>query len=1012
MLANRVWNAERCFHKEAKKSKPLSEKDIPAIKTLQTEVDAVTQVAAVSRRYDEIKRPYDPRKYRGLELSNGLRVLLVSDPSETTCGASMDVQVGSRADPEDIPGMAHLCEHLLFQGSEKYPMDNGLMNLVKRSGGDLNGHTEDYWTNFHLEVHPKHLKEALDRLIHIFISPLFAEHIISSEIESVDSEFRNYEKNDVRRMVRICRVLSRPGHDFRKFSTGNRQTLLDIPNSKGLRIHDEVVKFFKKHYSSNVMSLCVFGPQSLDELEDLVLSLPLLEIPNRNVKPKVFEHYYYGPEETGYRVDVVPVKNDRYVTVKFIVQHSASHSEIGRICSLLEYEGEGSLAHELKQRGWSHSLNSMSEDLSEMNVRIDLTQEGLDYVEDIVQLLFVYIGMLKRTGPRRVPPSRQSSGTEETSMVDTILLLVREVRNRPLDYSSPKSLEDMPAKSVLEQLTPRNMICFVVAKENSALENLEREQYYGVKYRKAKLDAASLEKFGRTLSGESELFYLPEDDGKSSPTKSTGATGEIEKPHILTSDQFKRIWYVKSSRAERPFTEIHASLTLPRAASDARSQVMADLFTKCFEYQTREEFYAAGTVGFEASVEPHYRGLKLTFSDFDDSICRTVVDYMRRLISFEPEKKVFDIVLDVLKRKLSDVGMEQPNVQAIYLLNYVLTEGIWPNSQLLEASEHVTFEDLVEFVPSLWSALHLEIFARGTLAEDDVLRLSDQFLPESNSRERLLSPDDLAPFRKLKIPAGVSYFYEHKQVTHSNSCVVFCLQVEPGARNCTLLQFLSDMMSVPLLDTMRTKQQLGYGVGISPRKSKLAHCNDLRLTVQGSYDPDFVEGRIEAFLESFTRILMEMSESDFEEYKDAFRRNIEKLNKKSYMQEIESKRFSFDDCQLQAAEYLQIQKEDLIDFYKRKITAGPERRKVSIWVRSATGDKGPRAEGIKSSLEPIGREMENKRFRLENPLEKRFQCLTCGNLVLFASEDLHSRVVKSCFDCFTKGGRITQSGDS
>ncbi|KAK0409243.1 hypothetical protein QR680_004427 [Steinernema hermaphroditum] len=137
-------------------------------------------------------------------------------------------------------------------------------------------------------------------------------------------------------MVQLCRVLSRPGHDFRKFSVGNRQTLLDIPKSKVLRIHEEVVKFFKEHYSSDVMCLCVFGPRSLDELEDLVLILPLLEIPNSNVKPKVFEQHYYGPEETGCRVNVVPVKNERSLAVKFVLQHCVSHSEINRICSFFD----------------------------------------------------------------------------------------------------------------------------------------------------------------------------------------------------------------------------------------------------------------------------------------------------------------------------------------------------------------------------------------------------------------------------------------------------------------------------------------------------------------------------------------------------------------------------------------------------------------------------------------------------------------------------------------------------
>ncbi|KAK0409241.1 hypothetical protein QR680_004426 [Steinernema hermaphroditum] len=182
-----------------------------------------------------------------------------------------------------------------------------------------------------------------------------------------------------------------------------------------------------------------------------------------------------------------------------------------------------------------------------MGVRIDLTQEGLDHVEDTVQLLFVYIGMLKRIGPRRAPPRRQSSSEEKTCMRQTVLPLVKEVHNRLLNCSTTERDSSASVKTVLEQLIPRNMICFVVMKENSDLENLEREQYYGIEYRRTKLDAASLKRFGRALRRKSELFYLPEEDGKYSPRKlvlKTTKNGEMHgwtlRSVVLKVDSFQR----------------------------------------------------------------------------------------------------------------------------------------------------------------------------------------------------------------------------------------------------------------------------------------------------------------------------------------------------------------------------------------------------------------------------------------------------------------------------------------
>ena len=52
-------------------------------------------------------------------LPNGMEALLISDPTTDKASAALDVRVGHLSDPEDLPGLAHFCEHLLFMGTEK-----------------------------------------------------------------------------------------------------------------------------------------------------------------------------------------------------------------------------------------------------------------------------------------------------------------------------------------------------------------------------------------------------------------------------------------------------------------------------------------------------------------------------------------------------------------------------------------------------------------------------------------------------------------------------------------------------------------------------------------------------------------------------------------------------------------------------------------------------------------------------------------------------------------------------
>lgn len=74
----------------------------------------------VRRIADDLEKPdLDDRSYRVIELPNKLEALLVHDPQTDKASASLNVNVGNFSDDDDMPGMAHAVEHLLFMGTEK-----------------------------------------------------------------------------------------------------------------------------------------------------------------------------------------------------------------------------------------------------------------------------------------------------------------------------------------------------------------------------------------------------------------------------------------------------------------------------------------------------------------------------------------------------------------------------------------------------------------------------------------------------------------------------------------------------------------------------------------------------------------------------------------------------------------------------------------------------------------------------------------------------------------------------
>ncbi|KAK6060906.1 peptidase, M16 family [Cooperia oncophora] len=143
----------------------------------------------VSQRYDDIvKSPSDQREYRGLELTNGLRVLLVSDPTTEISAAAMDVNVGSLMDPWELQGLAHFCEHMLFLGTDKYPKEDEYMSFISENGGMYNATTDNDHTTFFFNIKPEKLKEALDRFVQFFLAPKFTPSMTEREVWTIESE--------------------------------------------------------------------------------------------------------------------------------------------------------------------------------------------------------------------------------------------------------------------------------------------------------------------------------------------------------------------------------------------------------------------------------------------------------------------------------------------------------------------------------------------------------------------------------------------------------------------------------------------------------------------------------------------------------------------------------------------------------------------------------------------------------------------------------------------------------
>ncbi|MCU1276912.1 MAG: processing peptidase, partial [bacterium] len=133
---------------------------------------------------------------RMFRMTNGLKVILVRDPSAPVFAYQTWFAVGSRHEREGITGIAHLFEHLMFNQTENHSPGE-LDRMIETAGGDTNAATWVDWTYYRDNLPKAELKLAVeleaDRMAHLTLG----ETQVESEREVVANERRFRVEDDV-----------------------------------------------------------------------------------------------------------------------------------------------------------------------------------------------------------------------------------------------------------------------------------------------------------------------------------------------------------------------------------------------------------------------------------------------------------------------------------------------------------------------------------------------------------------------------------------------------------------------------------------------------------------------------------------------------------------------------------------------------------------------------------------------------------------------------------------------
>jgi zinc protease len=194
-------------------------------------------------------------------LDNGLRVLLVPDPSVSNFTVHMTYFVGSRNEGYGEKGMAHLLEHLLFKGASRH--ENIKEELNKR-GARFNGSTSNDRTNYFetLTATGDNLDWALgleaDRMVNSYVR----KSDLDSEMTVVRNEFERGENSPGSVLAERMQRLAFAAHNYGNPVIGFRADIEQVPIER-------LQAFYRTWYQPDNAFLIVGG--KIDEAETLSL---------------------------------------------------------------------------------------------------------------------------------------------------------------------------------------------------------------------------------------------------------------------------------------------------------------------------------------------------------------------------------------------------------------------------------------------------------------------------------------------------------------------------------------------------------------------------------------------------------------------------------------------------------------------------------------------------------------------------------------------------------------------
>jgi predicted Zn-dependent peptidase len=195
--------------------------------------------------------------FRQHTLDNGLEIVAETSPDAYSAAYGFFVRTGARDETDEISGVSHFLEHMVFKGSPNRSAAEVNRDLDDLSAGS-NAYTSEEQTVYYATILPEDQEEMVELLADM-MRPALRQDDFDTEKQVILEEIAKYDDQPPYGAHEKCMAAFFGDHPLGK-------SILGTPASVGGLKRDQMLGYFEQRYSPKNMVLAAAGNVDFDSL--------------------------------------------------------------------------------------------------------------------------------------------------------------------------------------------------------------------------------------------------------------------------------------------------------------------------------------------------------------------------------------------------------------------------------------------------------------------------------------------------------------------------------------------------------------------------------------------------------------------------------------------------------------------------------------------------------------------------------------------------------------------------